>query len=47
VKKATSAKTAAPKTPRGRKGGKPDATEVNQATSDEFEREHMGIAPKE
>lgn len=47
MKKASSAKRAAPKTPRGRKGVKPDAAEINQATTDEFEREDMGIAPKE
>lgn len=47
MKKATPAKDAAPKTPRERKGIKPNAAEINQATTDEFEREEMGIAPKE
>jgi hypothetical protein len=47
MKKATSSKRTAPKTPRGRKGVKPKSGEINQATTDEFEREDMGIAPKE
>jgi hypothetical protein len=36
-----------PKLPRGRKGKKADSTKLNQATSKEFEREGMGVAPKE
>jgi len=36
-----------PKVPRGKDGRKPDPKQVNQATSKEFEREGMGVAPKE
>ena len=36
-----------PKIPRGRRGAKPVDDNQNQATSDEFEREGMGVAPKE
>jgi hypothetical protein len=36
-----------PKTPRGRRGVKPNASNPNQGTTDAFEREDMGVAPKE
>jgi hypothetical protein len=35
------------KTPRGPAGGKTAAGDMTQATTDDFEREDMGIAPKE
>ena len=36
-----------PKQPRGRRTGHPTDNKLNQATSDEFEQEGMGVAPKE
>jgi hypothetical protein len=45
--KASDQSRAKAKSPRGRKGAKRDAASMNQATTDEFEREDMGIAPKE
>ena len=34
-----------PKLPRGRRGAKPQ--DDSQATVEEFDREHLGVAPKE
>jgi hypothetical protein len=42
--KAVKSKT---KPPRGRGGKKGNPTQLNQATADDFEREGLGIAPKE
>ena len=36
-----------PKQPRGRRTGHPTDRKLNQATTDEFEQEGMGVAPKE
>jgi hypothetical protein len=36
-----------PRPPRGKGDRKADPKQVNQATSAEFEREGMGVAPKE
>ena len=50
MKKAPSSKRSAnpsAENSRRRRINKPDRTQLNQATTDEFEREEMGIAPKE
>jgi hypothetical protein len=36
-----------PRLPRGRPGGKRDSDPESQATAAEFEREGLGVAPKE
>lgn len=36
-----------PKLPRGRRTGHPNDKKLNQATTEEFEQEGLGVAPKE
>ena len=45
--KQTAPKHSKAKLPRGRRSAGADAKDANQATTHDFEREDMGIAPKE
>jgi hypothetical protein len=47
MKKTPAPKPSKAKVPRGRRGAKKIPADMNQATTDEFEREDMGIAAKE
>lgn len=47
MKNSATPKPSSSKAPRRRRGGKVDAGGMNQATTEEFDREDMGIAPKE
>ena len=38
---------AKPRQPRGRRTGHPTDAKLNQATTEEFEQEGLGVAPKE
>jgi hypothetical protein len=47
MKKQSPAKHSKARTPHGRPGAKSGQNSMNQATTSDFEREEMGIAPKE
>ncbi len=47
MKKPATTKRSSAKTPRGRRGAPPTTETKNKATTAEFDREDMGIAPKE
>ena len=47
MKRSAPPKHSKTKMPRGRRGAKAGAEAMNQATTVEFEREELGIAPKE
>ena len=44
---ATTKSSAKPKLPRGKRGAKPHDETENQATAEEFDKEGLGVAPKE
>jgi hypothetical protein len=47
MKKSAIPKHSKAKTPGGRRGAKAGVEDMNQATTGDFEREELGIAPKE
>ena len=45
--KTSQSKSAKPRQPRGRRTGHPADAKLNQATTEEFDREGLGVAAKE